>query len=51
MVGHWSLAGGFSCRVPGLLMTGDYFVGKLSAVGQPTQPSSHPAVEISKTAD
>ena len=38
-VAQWlrrSLAGGLSLSMPDLWLTGDHFVGKLSAVGRPT---------------
>ena len=36
-VGLWPAD--FPCPAPDLWMAGDHFVGKLSAIGQPTRPT------------
>jgi len=44
VVSCWSLTDGLRCPAPSLWLTGNHFVGKLSATGQPsgpTQPSIH----------
>jgi len=43
LLGRHSFPGGLSCHAPDLWLIGDHIVGKLSAIGQPTQPSIPPA--------